>query len=147
MQRIYLAGPITGLTYDGADDWRQHVTKQLEGAHVLSPLRGKDYLREAGTLEDQYFDLHPLSTSKGITNRDRNDVRSADLVFAYLLGAERVSIGTMIEFGWADAFRVPVVAVMESNNVHHHAMATEIAGWITDDLEEAIRIAKTVVAL
>lgn len=144
---IYLAGPITGLTYDGADDWRGYAAERLGKDHVRNPLRGKEYLREHGVLEDAYHDIHPLSTQKGITHRDRNDVRTSDVVLANFLGATRVSIGTMIEFGWADAFRVPVVAVMEPDNVHAHGMALEVAGWVTDNLDEGIAIARTVVGL
>lgn len=147
MSRVYLAGPITGLTYDAADDWRIYAKEQLLPAQGFDPLRGKEYLRAHGVLEDQYLEVHPLSTAHGITSRDRNDVRTADVVLANFLGATRVSIGTMIEFGWADAFRVPVVAVMEPENVHRHAMAVEIAGWITESLDDGIGIARTVLAI
>lgn len=146
--RMYLAGPITGLTYDHGQDWRELVSSLMPEVQTLSPLRGKEYLRAHGVLESSYLEVHPLSTAKGITARDRNDVKTSHLVFANFLGAERVSIGTMIELGWADAFRVPVVAVMEEDNVHRHAMAEQIAGWVVDDIDTAVfEVAKTILAV
>ena len=44
MHTVYLAGPITGLTYDGATDWRHAVAADLNSVGIkgLSPMRGKD---------------------------------------------------------------------------------------------------------
>ena len=40
-------------------------------------------------------------------------MQRCDVVLMYLIGAKKVSIGTMIEAGWADAYRKPVVLVLE----------------------------------
>lgn len=143
---VYLAGPITGLTYDEAQDWRAGVRSELwdAGIEAFSPLRVKHYLREHGVLEDQYQGINALSDGRGIIARDRNDVRRRDMVLANLVGAERVSIGTVMEIAWADAFRTPVVIAMEPENVHQHAMVVESVGFIVPTLEEAIEIVKAV---
>jgi nucleoside 2-deoxyribosyltransferase len=114
MKKIYLAGPISGLTYDGAQDWRNKFSAAIDDRiECFSPLRGKDYLTMRGKLEGSYEEF-PLSTDQGITTRDRYDCMGADLVVFYMLGAtERVSIGTMIELGWADAMRRPAILIME----------------------------------
>ena len=39
---------------------------------------------------------------KGIVTRDRWDVAKADVVLMNLVGATQVSIGTMVELGWAE---------------------------------------------
>lgn len=149
MKTVYLSGPITGLTYDEGKEWRTYAREALlgwgkEDILGLDPLRGKDYLRGEGVLTDKYLNLNPLSTPKGIVTRDRNDTMKADAMIVNLLGAERVSIGTVLEIGWADAARVPIVLVMEDGNIHDHAMVRELAGFVTTDLDEAIRVVLTI---
>lgn len=93
---VYLAGPITGLTWGESTDWREYVKNYIS---TLSPLRGKQRLREiAGNIPimDSYED-HPLTTAKGINTRDYNDVKRADAIFVNFLGAKKVSIGTVME--------------------------------------------------
>lgn len=149
---VYLAGPITGLTYDDGNEWREVVQNDLAAAGIaaFSPLRAKNFLREigvldsAGTPDSAYIGLNPLSEPKGITTRDRRDCMGCDLVLMNLLGAERISVGTMIEAGWADAARKPVVVAMEEDNIHRHAMLNEVAGFIVPTLEEAVAVVKAV---
>lgn len=46
MKSVYLAGPISGLTFDDAQDWRGHAATFLASRGVvgLSPLREKHKL-------------------------------------------------------------------------------------------------------
>jgi nucleoside 2-deoxyribosyltransferase len=146
---VYLAGPITGLSYKGATDWREFARDDLAKAGItgLSPMRAKHYLAHLKSLSgtgEEYADLGVLSTQKSVTARDRFDTRTADVVLMNLLGAERVSIGTMIEAGWADAFRVPIVLVIEPTNLHHHMMLREVAGFVV--LDEALHTIKAILA-
>lgn len=149
---VYLAGPITGLTYEGGNEWREIARDELEraGIDAFSPLRMKGYLEKFGVLEAKnqgtynYAGAHPLSEDKGIMCRDRNDVMNRDMVLANFAGAERVSVGTCIEIGWADAARKPIVAVIEEENMHRHAMMDEACGYQVRTLEEAIEIVKAV---
>jgi len=140
---VYLAGPITGLSYDGAEDWRGYAKRRLanHGILGLSPLRGKEYLRTSGPLSAEDYHDKPLSSPRGITTRDRWDCTRSDVVLVNLIGAPRVSIGTMIELGWADAARNPIVLAMEpAGNVHDHAMVTEVAGFRADSVEGALEL-------
>ena len=139
----YLAGPITGLSYEGCTEWRDSVIKQLEnyGVKGLSPLRGKHYLTNENYLKDSYNE-YVMSTSKGINRRDMNDVRECDILLINVLGANKVSIGTMLEAGAAYILNKPIILVMEKeNNPHHHGMLDDMAGWIVDSLELAVEIA------
>lgn len=53
----------------------------------------------------------------------------------------RASIGSMIEFGWADSARVPVVTAIEAEgNVHDHCISTELMGFRLDNLDAAIDV-------
>lgn len=137
--KVYLAGPIAGQTYDQSEDWRNFVAGALPKEIVpYSPLRGKEFLREAGVLGKGSYDENPLSTSKGVLTRDRNDVQSSDCVLINVLDAKKVSIGTIMEMAYADAYRVPVVLVMEPGNPHEHVMFDEAATYRTDSLHDAI---------
>lgn len=149
---VYLAGPITGLTYDDGADWRVSVAADLlnSGIEAFSPLRAKDYLRRFGVLDaggsdgSSYVGVNVLSNPQGITTRDRFDTTGRDVVLANLIGAERVSIGTMIELGWADASRTPIVLAMEPGNIHAHAMVEAVAGFTVPTLEEAVAVVKAI---
>lgn len=147
MKIVYLAGPITGLDYAGCTDWRGFAADELAAAGIkgLSPMRAKGYLAHLKSISgtgEEYAELGVLSTQKSVTARDRFDTCRADMVLMNLLGAERVSIGTMIEAGWADASRVPIILVIEPENIHHHMMLREVAGFIVPTLAEALHVAK-----
>lgn len=145
-RKVYLAGPITGLEYGGAVDWRENAKKKLMGpVDAYSPMRAKDYLDGVGPLESQYFDLSVMSSPRGIMTRDRWDATTCDVMLVNLLGAKRVSIGTVMEIAWADLSRIPTVVVIEeSGNVHEHAMITEAIGFRVPTLDEGINIVKAI---
>lgn len=142
---VYLAGPISGSSYGAAVGWREQAKllfRRYSGdIEVFSPMRAKEYLHQETNLSAlMYPDLNAMGTMKAITARDRFDCMNADVILMYLRGATRVSIGTMIEVGWADAARVPICLVMEKDNVHDHGMVIECASWQVETLEEAVDI-------
>lgn len=138
---VYLAGPISGLDHGECTEWRQHVIDTLpEGIEGLSPMRSKKYLQNAGVLDGAY-DNWPLSTQRGIYARDRFDCTRADAVLVNMLGAKKVSIGTVMEIAWAADNNIPLVLVMEeSGNLHDHIMIREACPFTVDDLDEAVHI-------
>lgn len=139
--KVYLAGPISGLDYDEAQDWRLRASLLLAttGITAYSPLRAKTFLRGKGVLEQSYTE-NPLSTDRGIMTRDHWDCRTADLILVNLLGADRVSIGTVMEIAWGFAYRVPVVAAMDpAGNLHEHPMIREAISYRLDGIDSAIQ--------
>lgn len=144
MSKVYLAGPITGLNYEGATDWRDYVTKELANYNIqcFSPMRAKEYLKEFELITK--CDEKPLSSPPGIVSRDRFDVMNCDIMLANFLGAKQVSIGTVVEFGWADAFRKPIISVIEKQNPHSHKMLEHLANFRVETLEEGILIARAI---
>jgi nucleoside 2-deoxyribosyltransferase len=123
-KKLYLAGPITGLSYDTArGGWRKEFAEmlRLQSPHIecYSPMRAKEFLSEQQSLQCRGEDLeklgHALSRPLGILTRDGNDVRTADAIVACFLdhAAGVASLGTVWEIGYAAASRVPVVAVMK----------------------------------
>jgi nucleoside 2-deoxyribosyltransferase len=141
---VYLAGPITGLSYDGCTDWREYVKNLLSpDIDAFSPLRGKTYLLGRTTIQDSYEE-HVMSTQRAILARDFYDCKVRDLIFVNLLGATKPSLGTTMEIAWAHGFQKPIVLVMEKNgaNPHDHAMIREACPMWTDDLDEGIAITR-----
>lgn len=145
--KVYLAGPIASRDLEGATAWR-HTAKRLLalwGIQGFSPLRGKENLiPQRGLIGSNTEDYipGPLTTTKGITRRDRYDVQSSDLVIANLLGMTDKPTGTAIEFGWADAYGVPVIMVIEpSGSLAEHPMLEEIASYRVESVEDACVLA------
>jgi nucleoside 2-deoxyribosyltransferase len=151
MRTVYLAGPISGLTFDGAQDWREHAVCELakSGIHGLSPLRAKEYLRSIGTISgtgEEYAHMGVLSTPRGVMTRDRFDATRCDVLLVNLLGAQRVSIGTVMEIAWADAKRTPIVcAIEDKGNPHEHMMVSEALGYRVPTLDEAIHVTRAII--
>lgn len=146
---VYLAGPISGCSYKGATDWREYIVQLLpDNIRGLDPMRGKSYLTGEVSLdpklqEDIYIEI-PGTRAKGVLTRDRFDVMRSDLLFVNLLGAKRVSIGTVMEIAWADIWRIPVILVMEEDNIHQHGMLTEAVGFIVDNLDDGIQLIRDI---
>lgn len=139
MPTVYLSGSITGLTYDEATDWRtkSELAFALSNINAVSPLRAKAFLKAQDKLSAVLDSGHGVASNQGVTNRDRFDIMNCDCLLVNLLGATRVSIGTMVELGWADAARIPIVIAMESDNIHQHCFVNTLATYIVDNIEEA----------
>lgn len=146
---VYLSGPITGLSYDEAkggwryDLWKMLVERrELGRITLLSPMRKKEHLRGTTSLAGD----GPLADNgpswKPIIARDYADVKRSDLMVANFTGATRVSIGTMIEFGFAVALGVPILAICTGPiGPHKHGWVQEIPiKWVetVDDAADFI---------
>lgn len=152
MSAVYLAGPITGLSYAGCTDWRELAKSELgkSGIKGLSPMRGKEYLaaieKISGTGEE-YAHLGVLSLPRGVMTRDRYDATRCDLLLVNLLGAKAVSVGTVMEIAWADLSRIPIVCAMEATgNPHEHMMVAEALGYRVPTLDEALHICRAILS-
>ncbi|MDQ5949396.1 MAG: hypothetical protein QG589_522 [Patescibacteria group bacterium] len=143
---LYCAGPILGTSYKECTSWREYVANQLP-LHItaVSPMRGKKYLENEKSISHSYEE-YPLSSKKGITCRDRMDVMRCDMIIVNFLGTKKVSIGTVMEIAWADAWRKPIIVVMEKDNIHQHTILQEVTGFIVSDLDEAIKIVVSVLS-
>jgi nucleoside 2-deoxyribosyltransferase len=140
---VYLAGPIDGCTYESCTNWREDAIQQLakDGITGLSPMRAKEFLKIHQKIIDKIHNNHPLTSDSGITTRDIWDVRRCDAILFNLLGAEKVSIGTMIEYGWASAFNKPIITIIEKEgNIHEHSIVRQLSGYRIDNLESGLNI-------
>ena len=153
MYTVYLAGPITGQSLAGANDWRTEAAAYLAdfGINAITPLRGKEYLNSIVGPDGTYgvsYSVHPMSGPHGITMRDRWDCQRSDLVFVNLLPApDKVSIGTVMEVAWANAASKYVLVVIGGGNVHDHAMLREAASLVLPDFYEALHLVPTILGV
>jgi nucleoside 2-deoxyribosyltransferase len=143
MKALYLCGPITGNSYDEATDWRRYVASKLAPDVVpMSPMRGKGYLAGEDNIAKSY-EKTAMSTKQAITARDRFDVMvNCDAILANFLDQpDVISIGSVLEFGWADAARKPIIFVAQKDNIHHHPIMDDVAGFVVETLDSGIEIA------
>ena len=60
-----------------------------------------------------------------------------------LLGAKKVSIGTMVELAWADAARRPITVCMETKGSPHDSTYVRgLATYLVQDLDSGIAVAR-----
>lgn len=142
--KVYLAGPITGESWDEANDWREDFIRRTIDSYPqlvgYSPLRYKTYLRNETKIHHSYEET-VFSSQRGIFARDFNDVLTADLVFVNLLNTKIISVGTIMEIAWAHAFNIPRVVVMEKeNNIHEHPMLREACSFRVETFDEGFEV-------
>jgi len=144
-KKVYLAGSISGLSYDEAVRWREAFADRLRGRGIdcYSPMRAKTFLEGRDRIEGSY-DRHPLATDRAITGRDRHDCMTSDLIVFNFIGALKASVGSCIELGWADAFRKPAILVIDEGNPHDHPMVRELCAWHVGSLQVAADVCEAV---
>ena len=146
---IYLAGPMGGKTWREALDWRVYVDKELSprGWHCLSPLKAQiddqdlDSAIPTPIGRDSYEKPLPLVSSAFVA-QDEFYVRKSDWVLANFLGAEKVSLGTVWELGFAYALGKQVISVFEPGSVHDHAFLRRRSHIFVPSLEDAVGFLK-----
>ncbi len=146
MYKVYLAGPIGGLSYDDAfAGWRQKAEKLFEDCveiQTYNPMRFKEVLRGELKLDGKDYEGDPLVTPQGIFTRDMHDVMSCDAMLINFRDSQKVSIGTCVEIGWATAFRKPFVMVTDDINPHQGPFMKACTPFVTSDLEVGVSMIK-----
>lgn len=115
---IYLAGPITGSSEDAALGWREKLTGDLSRAceHFvgISPLRC-----ELPGADGMYPVEYAWDFAHSLTAKNKLDVARCDAVLAFLPSGT-LSIGTVLEMGWAKGLGKTVVLVSDCDRVLNH---------------------------
>ena len=156
---IYASGHIAAADYERATSWYQEAMDLLNGPrqpnprplfNLIRPMRGKEFLFNiegplgyAGYPAPTRLSAE-LTSQRGITARDRNDVLRCDAVLMNLLGApDKVSIGCAIEAGWADIARKPLVIVRQRDNaMAGHPILEGVAAYSVETLEEGCALVR-----
>jgi len=143
---VFLSGPITDCSYVGCTDWRERFEEELtnETTQALSPMRGKTYLEGLDKIAPDYPG-HVMSCQRGIMVRDHFDTKRCTLMVVNLLGADKVSIGTVMEMSWGWDNGVPIICIMEDEgNPHDHPMIREAIGFRVKTEDEALHVVRTI---
>ena len=131
--RVYLAGPITGATYAGANDWREHFSNMLDvrGLVGVSPLRCEPLV--GAVYAPHYSDIQ-FGTPEAIGAKNRWDVARCDATVAFLPKDEsevigHTSIGTICEVNWAyDAGKL-VMVISDIPYIRNNAVLKSFVPW------------------
>jgi hypothetical protein len=138
--RIYLSGPITGLSDLSIQSWRQLAELRLGGlGEIIDPAAAYyDAALAFEKTENSERAVERLRHGIYVVNRNKNLIRGSDLLFANFLGAgAKGSIGSVGEIYWANEFGKPIFIVREEiGNVHDHAMLNAMAGCISHTLDD-----------
>lgn len=139
--KVYLAGPIAGCNRGEANDWRAWVSSKLRphGIRGISPLRCEPLVGERYGLggNDPMF-----GTARAIASKNMMDVQMCDATLAYLphQASRPVSLGTVLEIGWASILRKPVILVTDDPYAAAHPVVNACAGWLLGDMEQAVEL-------
>lgn len=149
--RIYLSGPITGRTDEAIKSWREVAADKLSPfAEIIDPtLAPYDSEVAFRKHEGPPEALERLRHGLFIVRRNKNLIRSSDVVLANLLGCDsNASIGSIGEICWAHVFDKPIIIARETfGNVHDHAMLNAMASEIVFSLDDAFRVIKDLAAV
>lgn len=137
--KIYLAHPITGLSFEEVVTYFDGTALRLKdiGYDVIHPMIGKSYLRAENNLKAGGYTFPP-STNHAIKERDRWMVSQADIILFDFSRAKSVSIGCCMELAWADLLGKHTIISLEADNVHRHAFIIECADIVFDNLLDAL---------
>jgi nucleoside 2-deoxyribosyltransferase len=133
---VYLAGPVLGQTAVQAMMWREHCADIFDdcGIRAISPVRAE---RPVNSLrftagDDKWRGVAALGAKCWF------DVKRADAVLAYLPDSDDLSIGTVIEIGWAKALEKPVVLVTNDEVLKAHPILRWCCVWIEPSIDDGV---------
>ena len=143
--KIYLAGPISGKSYDEVVDAYKKKSSLLKtyGYEILCPMTGKAYLRNELEFKASGYENFPVSTNHAIFGRDKWMVSNSDIILCDLSSSgDRVSIGSMMEIAWASMLGKHTIVVLPKENIHRHAFVLEAADIVFETIEDAYKYLK-----
>jgi nucleoside 2-deoxyribosyltransferase len=137
--KVYLAHPISGLSYEDVVSYYEEMTKRLKnwGFEILCPMTAKGYLRTERTFKAHGYD-NPVSTNHAIFERDCWMVKQSDILLCDFTDTKDASIGCCMELAWASMLGKHTVIVLPEENIHRHAFVLESSDIVFDKMDDAI---------
>lgn len=113
---IYLAGPITGLTFEDATHWRELVKshfRHMLRAEVFDPMRG--------ITRDVYSTFVADAMIAEYLMRDLTDIDRCDFILVNWAPCQldKPSVGTCIEIGYAMAKGKRIISIVDPEKPCH----------------------------
>lgn len=120
---VYLAGPVAGKTWEEAMGWRRQAAMELEiaGFMPVLPLENEKALAGRGPLSALGEPDVPGCTAQDVFADDVDLLDGCHAIVANLVGASRVSIGTVWELGFAWGQGQLCIAILGAEDLHAHA--------------------------
>lgn len=138
LMKIYLAGTITGITYDDATTWRNTAASYITtaGHDALDPMRGKEDLNLGNTPIAPSYRRHVRHNAHSIFQRDIKDIEDSDVL---LVNCRGWFFGTQWELGYASALGLPqVIFNLDDNFVEHPMIAGNPLCYVCDRMSDAL---------
>jgi len=137
---VYLAHPISGLTFEKVVEYFEPHVEQLKEAGYLVYDPVTMYTESINKKEVcAPADLKgPLINNHALFERDQWMCTKVDVVLSDLTGATKASIGCVMELAWASLKGVHTVVVMEKGNPHYHGFVLEAADVVFETFDEAL---------
>jgi len=134
----YCARPISGREHEDVVDYYRRIGCRLSaaGIRILTPTCGKGYVSNDSKWSKQAAKC--VCTDHAIKERDKWMVQNSNIIFVNLVGAVKVSIGSVMELAWADMLNVHSVVALDEPNVHQHPFVVDCADIIFPTEEEAL---------
>lgn len=138
---VYLCGTIGGLTYAEASDPRKDAAKKLNaiGYDTLDPLRGAEILSTLGDQEiAEGLGAQLIGvTATAITQRDRDDIRRADVLLIF--SGNKASWGSAFEWEFAYTLGKPIVVICDKDSpTREHPWAKTMCSYFAETIDEAV---------
>lgn len=131
---IYLGGPISGLTYDQASEWRLSLADELpaHGWTGLSPLDYNGNPRDRAAVLDPWFEDmfdDDVTPEQAVHADFRMIERSSAVLFNFEQPTTTVSLGSLVELGYAYAKSKPIVVICDPSRPsrYEHPFIVEVA--------------------
>lgn len=120
---IYLATSITGKKTEDVETYFILTEKKLidMGYNAIHCYQAKNGIKPNTIMTSDPLYHDPSITDNAILYRDNWMVRQCDILFANLLNAPRISIGTICEIAWAWDHHKHIVLAIEDKSIHDHA--------------------------
>lgn len=135
--KVYLVGPITGYSFDVVTKWRKEFCANPPQDMVgIDPLRRRPELATSTVIAGEY-PTHRLMSKDGILAQNKFDVMRSNATLANFIGADRLSLGSVIELAWAFYAWKHIVVVMGKENPHDYPCVRSCANVVVETMDEA----------
>lgn len=143
--RVYLGGPIEGLTYEQAVDWRTRCIFEFRSYSNVSfydPMSGKQHLIGTGPITSGSSKVKNHFTSKNdsVFYRDVTEVRRCDILLVNLSHLNGGSTGTFFEMGFAYGLGKLIIVVGAGKKAEHPFI--QVPAILVCSLDEAFELIK-----
>lgn len=150
MMRIYLSGPMSGLTVETAMSWvteaRDRLTKVGYSCHSPIELETGHLPLDEVIAPDSSREGHPLERREVFFHFDHNEVKKADIIYVNVtpLEDDQYSLGTDWEMAWGYEFDKMLVLVARMEQAYlKHPFIKACGAIIFNEQEEALVFLET----